>query len=236
MPDSDYVFEQGEPINVGSHGEHNFVFQSEEPVTDSGSSDFVFEAGNGLGGAGIVIEDWETGDFSNWTSDGSWSISGDAYEGNYSAFRQPDPGSRDVEIIYTGESETPSAGDTVSWWQQHDTTQRAGVLVYWCAQSGSFNNQYVAYYEFGREGEIVIQKVSGGNTVEQELESAPLVSTFGWHKCILEHEADGAITLRAEQEGGNQIASVTMTDTDYTSGELGLSSFGDTYFDLLRYG
>jgi len=51
MPKSDYVFEQGEPIDVGTAGDHDFVFGSGESVTDRGVSDFVFESGTGIGGS-----------------------------------------------------------------------------------------------------------------------------------------------------------------------------------------
>jgi len=37
-------------VNVGSHGENDFVFASGEPVSDTGDSELVFESGVGLGG------------------------------------------------------------------------------------------------------------------------------------------------------------------------------------------
>jgi len=58
MP-SDYVFESGEPIDVGSHGETSYLFHSGEPVPNSGESTLVYESGVGLGGGGatFVIRD-----------------------------------------------------------------------------------------------------------------------------------------------------------------------------------
>lgn len=50
MPTSEFTFESGEPIRVGSHGTHDYVFESGVEVTDSGGSSLVFESGEGLGG------------------------------------------------------------------------------------------------------------------------------------------------------------------------------------------
>lgn len=58
--ESDFVYEEGEAIDVGSHGAHDFVFVEDRPVTDTGVSDFVFEADTGIGGAPIFydVSDW----------------------------------------------------------------------------------------------------------------------------------------------------------------------------------
>jgi len=49
MPESDSVFIQGQPIDEGTHGEHDYVYSDGEPVDDSGESGVVFESGTGLG-------------------------------------------------------------------------------------------------------------------------------------------------------------------------------------------
>jgi len=55
MVKSDYVFESGDPIDVGTHGEHDYVYHSGEAVNDSGQSEYVFESGTGLGGGGAKV-------------------------------------------------------------------------------------------------------------------------------------------------------------------------------------
>lgn len=53
---SGFVFEEGEAIDVGSHGDHDFVFHEGEPVPDTGISTLVFEEGTGIGGVeGIQV-------------------------------------------------------------------------------------------------------------------------------------------------------------------------------------
>lgn len=49
MADSGFVFETGEAIQVGTHGETDFLFHSGDPVVNSGRSSLVFESGTGLG-------------------------------------------------------------------------------------------------------------------------------------------------------------------------------------------
>ena len=64
---SGFVFEEGEAIGVGRHGEHDFVFHEGEPVPDGDGSTLTFEEGTGIGGAG----EWQIE-----IADGSGSTSG----------------------------------------------------------------------------------------------------------------------------------------------------------------
>jgi hypothetical protein len=49
MTNSEFVFESGEAISVGIHGETDFLFHSGDPVPNTGKSKVVFESGVGLG-------------------------------------------------------------------------------------------------------------------------------------------------------------------------------------------
>lgn len=51
MAQSDYVFESGESITVGVHGQTEYIFSSNNPVTNQGVSNFVFESDFGWGGS-----------------------------------------------------------------------------------------------------------------------------------------------------------------------------------------
>lgn len=57
MAQSNYVFESGEGIRVGNHGDTKYLFHSGEPVPNTGESEYVFESGIGLGGLGD-LEIW----------------------------------------------------------------------------------------------------------------------------------------------------------------------------------
>jgi len=50
MADSSFTFEEGEAVDIGAHGEHEFVYEEGTEVGDFGVSGLVFEEGTGLGG------------------------------------------------------------------------------------------------------------------------------------------------------------------------------------------
>ena len=50
MVGSDLVYESGNPVTVGEHGEHEYVFVRGNPLADRGVSTLVFESGTGIGG------------------------------------------------------------------------------------------------------------------------------------------------------------------------------------------
>lgn len=65
-----YIFEKGSEVDVGFHGEHDYVYASGEPIPDTGNSEVVFESGTGLGGNDVFHFDYGNVDeFSAWHSD-----------------------------------------------------------------------------------------------------------------------------------------------------------------------
>lgn len=83
MSSSDFVFEEGEEIDVGSHGDHEFVFNEGEPVPDRGVSEIVFEEGVGIGG-GLVIDDFERNDLGPYSGQlGRFQTVSASLEGSY---------------------------------------------------------------------------------------------------------------------------------------------------------
>lgn len=91
MADSDFVFEEGKAIRVGSHGEHDFVFAGLEKVTDSGKSTVVFESGTGIGGVD-TIDDFNDGDMSEYAdADYVSTTTAIVYEGSHALEMGPAP-------------------------------------------------------------------------------------------------------------------------------------------------
>jgi len=58
--EGDIVFEAGEPITVGEHGQHDFVYVEGEPAYDDGLSELAFEEGTGMSG-GLGLDDYVFG-------------------------------------------------------------------------------------------------------------------------------------------------------------------------------
>lgn len=54
---NEYIFENGQAVDVGSHGEHSYVYADGTPVPDTGKSTFVFEDGVGIGGGWLKFDD-----------------------------------------------------------------------------------------------------------------------------------------------------------------------------------
>lgn len=68
MVESDFLFRQGLPVEVGKAGDNDTVFAKGEPVLDNGISNFVFESGVGLGGQELSL-DVSTADEVIWATD-----------------------------------------------------------------------------------------------------------------------------------------------------------------------
>lgn len=58
---SGFVFDRGQGVLTGGHGQHDFVYAEGTPVTDEGNSDFAFEEGTGLSYENVqtLVEDDE---------------------------------------------------------------------------------------------------------------------------------------------------------------------------------
>lgn len=118
----DFVYESGEPIVVGSHGQTDHVFASGTPVTNGGESSLVYESGVGLGG-GNVIDDFERGNLDPYDTSNSGGyfavVESPVYEGGYALqIRQnyADDNSRYYVRSTSGLTAYPSPGDTFSFW------------------------------------------------------------------------------------------------------------------------
>lgn len=68
MAGDDYLFDEGDGIQIGSPGEHDLIFVDGDSVSDRGLSDLAFEEGTGIGGASFQIDDVQTGAFESGLS------------------------------------------------------------------------------------------------------------------------------------------------------------------------
>jgi len=60
MPDSDYIYVEGDPVFVGTAGDHDFEFDEGTSIADSGSEGFCFVEGSSFGGAGGLVDGFES--------------------------------------------------------------------------------------------------------------------------------------------------------------------------------
>lgn len=81
MPDSNYIYESGKLVHVGTPQENNYVFSNQGKLSDGGDSDLVYISGSPLGQAGIILGPWE--DESTGTNPPSgWSDGQPSWTGN----------------------------------------------------------------------------------------------------------------------------------------------------------
>lgn len=140
MPQSDLTFVEDEPVTIGSHGEHNFLYEEGEPIDDSGRSNIAFEAGTGLSvGVGeyqlYIIADNFFEVYVNGQSVGS-RMSG--YHGDW------DDGPYKYQVaLPSGESVIATAGynsdGTDGPYTGADTSGSSGAFVAWGILDGDGN-------------------------------------------------------------------------------------------------
>jgi len=100
MTDSTFVYDEGDPIEVGTHGEEDVLYHEGNPVPNTGNSALVYEQGTGIGGAIPVV----------WASDDTYVYELD-YDNDFAILRQHSPSfsphgaGGDNAVIWVGEGD-----------------------------------------------------------------------------------------------------------------------------------
>lgn len=231
MAKSNYTFERGEAIDVGTHGDTSFVYHSGDPVPNSGDSTVVFEAGVGIGGQ-AVLEDFE-----NWPDDKSL-YNGDTgqavtttdtvNEGSTAMYLQ-DPGSTGKNAIYKP-GDLTTTGETY----RCDVLMKNGEnteVQFLVQDNGDCYNCGIT----GGQAELEINKF------DFSTRSNNLISNTGinladntWYTLEFGKQEDG--TVFAEILGNG--SSTSTTDGSYTSGGIGFNRGGvggnQAHYDFYR--
>jgi len=230
MPDSDYVFEKGEPIFVGSHGDTEYVFESGVPVSNTGDeSSFVFESGIGLGGfPGLE-------NFENFPDDKS------LYQG--------DTG------LFGSQTNVVTEGDRAGSFQHRDSQD-----FVWTTEKGGFEEDVLyradIYTTSGMNIGVTGFQDSNGNgysfsiaSNQDELEINKIDPSSGGANAIAQTFQDyndntwytiefgrvnGTLILEAVNTGDR----ITVNDTQYSGDAFGFKSggigSGEAYMDNVR--
>lgn len=232
------IFENGEQIGVGNHGDHDYVYSDGVPVPDTGKSTFVFEDGVGVGG-GIVIDDFEDADLSEYTGDtGSYSIAtSPVFNGTYS-LKVPG-GSGGLNIVSQSGLDTyPEPGDTFRFNHYQADTAHTGVL-FGVQNSGD-------YYTFDidtRPGTVVdgLQlSVFSNGSLQYRIDLADNLNIplNEWLEGEVSWSQNGDITCTVWDSGGSLIGSISGNDTTYGAGGFGVRTAGassaGSYIDYAR--
>lgn len=235
---SSYVFESGTPIETGSHGDTNYVFHSGTPVPNFGASTVVFESGSGIGG-GIVIDDFEDGDFSEYNDFGGDSpgTTSNAFEGNVAMTFNSN-----VNIASTsGLQNYPSAGDTFELRYNINNASGGGqerdLGVFFGLQSDNHQNGYQFFVGRG-DNDYEIRKFNNGSNTTLTTKTSSGIPTNEWLRLEIEWGNSGTIICRLEEADGTERVELQASDTEYTSGGWGIRGVDArndrSYIDLVR--
>lgn len=226
MTQSGYVFEKGGAIDVGSHGDHDFVYHSGDPVPDSGESDFVFEAGVGFGV--IVIDDFERGDLSPYT--GYYSGDGGpaeigiqtsrVYEGTYAIWDTSGGGgssSRSYLWSKTGLNYYPQPGDTFEWYVNL-TSNSDSSIWFALAKEDNINESVQGGYNIKHHNDLLSFRVkTADDSAADELfrqSYNPPDDGSTYIRGVCEWQDDFTFNVRMEDLNGNTLASGSGQDTN----------------------
>lgn len=226
MPISNYVFDEGEAVEVGTQGDTNFLYHSGEPVPNTGVSDLVFEAGVGIGGQGAIIDDWEDGDLSEYpvNDGGSWSITtSDVFEGTY-AVRGSAGGLRQQLMSDGGLENYPEAGDTFEWHVKPISSSGNDVGIYYGlfdAQSSGQANYRLSL--FPTENYIRLRiRPSENASYDFIADTNGEFNTGTYYRVEVDWGSDGTHTVTGyNAETGTQVWSMSGTDDRIKTGGIG---------------
>ena len=251
MPNSDYVFQSGEPVEVGQAGDHAYEFVSGSPLVDSGASEFVSVSGTGIGSSATVIDDFERGDLSPYIQYGdqytgitdSWT-----YEGTYAIAMV---GNDNALVSYPGDGLPyyPVRGDVIEYYTWLSSGNDMGVEIDFCVQDHGYGNEYwyeAALKNFDQStnpGSVHIGKRKGNSWDIGPIRSGDPLPSDTWLRCRIEI-GDPTIAVTGYYPDGSggwtAEATVSMDDTEWSSGGVGwhtsqsAQTGGDIYADLAR--
>lgn len=213
MAKSDFVFEDGDGVDVGLQGEHDSVFVEGGSLTDTGLSTFVFEQGTGIGGDfyegfedADAIDDWVLvdgdGDPTSLTRVGDKS-----YEDSHSAYAEDDGADNDT---YAYDPGVPIG-----------TGMRLSTAVMW----GGGNPQVA--FDWGWDGSNDYYEVELSSNDQDALfridgnkknrSSYDVDGNSGiWHFITVEVQDNGDVTAKVDRQGASNNPVVTVSDTGYT--------------------
>jgi len=246
MAKSNFVFEEGKAIDVGTHGDHSYVFHEGDPVPDTGKSAIVFEDGVGIG-SGDVIEDWERAsplsDYGGDTTHAS-VVSSPTFEGS-GAIRAA---STNTSTFNTGSAiivkdtvsvSKPATFEFYAYGDSGGNLDGVSVSIVYGAQAvAGYQNVECYYAEFqwqesGSDHLKMFRMLGGGNDGQSVNLTLPRDE---WCRGTVEWKSNDDHVFTVYDSNDNQIGSQSRNMSDYSSGYTGwhLHESGAVYGDYYR--
>lgn len=193
-------------------------------------------------GAGILIEDFEDGDLSEYSFDrgssGASVVSTPTFNGSYAL----EISGTDTEMIRkTGLPNDPEAGDRFSYWVRatggaDDINLSYGVQDH--------ENRYFVRVDFANDNLKLYRYENGTSYLLAKKTSGFTIAEDAWNKVVIDWRRNGHQVVRLHSnEGdanGGEIMEIAATDSTWTYGGIGfdayLSDGGTVHFDYIAKG
>lgn len=167
-----------------------------------------------------LIDDFEDGDTSGWTGDISASTNR-TFEGTYSG-KVNVGGTSSNSYSTSGLPAYPEQGDTFKAHHYYDTNRSQTGIMWGGDGSCDDNNRYFARVD--GTGKFVLAYESGG--ANSELDSTNIDESNyknQWNEIYVEWGTNGSMKVDWKRPDGSVILSLSGTDSNYTSGGIGVT-------------
>ena len=181
-----------------------------------------------------VIEDFESGDLSSYTTYGDPAVNTNSpvKEGSYSLKMDVDDSAQST----SGLDRYIRQDDVVRYWTQ-SSSGAVTLFAFFTQNENDRPPGYRVKLDYGGD-QVVLQKDSDGGGPDTDLDTASVtLSGSTWYEVELTPESTGDITATLYDGSGSQLAQVVANDTEFTSGGIGFLHFisgEQSYFDYVR--
>lgn len=200
-----------------------FMYYDNVAADTTSSSTAVFTA----------VDDFEDGDIAEYSGDSFYEASSDeVYGGTYSLAPQSgDEGDRANSGIARFD-QTVSQGERIRFHQYVDTSAGSDdeTCALFAVQTPVTNNENygVCLEQFGTDRFVLAENVESTDTYGSVnvLASSSVTYSTGWYEVIVDWQADNTIAASLYNPSGTLVATTSATDSTYTSGGFGFTSWG----------
>lgn len=170
--------------------------------------------GNSTSGTDLTIDDFEDNDLAEYdTTTGFSLVTSPVSEGTY-ALQGQSSGTQHIMRSSSGLANYPQRGDTIEFKTRLDTSTAKISLLFFGDGSGS---NYAAQVST-QDDWVALWKDNYATTLASSTGTIP---TGEWLTGTIETYAGGTLTLTLTDSSGAQVATVTATDSAYSSGAVG---------------
>jgi len=195
----------------GSATIYMYFGNSSATSSDSGASTFPF------------FEDFEQGNLSGYSGDTTlFSVDGSfAHNGSFGLDAGTNSGQKTTTGIFRSGTKT-SQGETVRYFQYVDASQQDEPCTLFGLQS-SGHDYAVCLEEFPSQQLVIAKNVTSNDTSGTILASSTVTYATGWYQVSVDWLTTNAINVTVYDSTGAVFATLSTTDSTYTSGGMGFS-------------